>query len=879
VLYTIEFQKRGLPHSHIIFWISNSPSQPTPTFIDSFISAEIPDPTTDPLGYCLVAEHMMHGPCGALNPNSPCMKNNRCSKRYPKEFHEETNLDEQGFATYRRRNNGRYVMKGGYRLDNRWVVPYNEILLKTYQAHINIEWCNKTIFIKYLFKYVTKGPDYSKVYLQKIRNGEDIPYDEEINTRNEVKEYLDTRYLCDKDSCWRVLGYEIHRHYPAVERMPVHLPNENYITYNATSNISSILTESFLRKTMLTEWFTTNSNTNAAHNLTYIEFPSKWRWDDKTRTWKPRHGREGKIGRIYYVHPSTGERYYLRMLLMIVKGAKSYEDLRTYNNMLHPTFKEACKAHGLLNDDNEWYNAFDEAARWATSEQLRHLFVTMLLYCEVGDEHTFFEKVWQLLADDIQYNMRKTLNLPSYQMPINEIRDHLLDKLSILFNKCGSNIRDYNLPQKTNSAGSSYGNRYIEEQLSYDFNALLSEAQNLHMKLNEQQLYAFNTIVHTVLSNKSGFFFLSGYGGTGKTFLWNAIVTHLRAQKRIVLTVASSGVASLLLPGGRTAHSRFKIPCELDETSICDIKRGSKLAELIETTSLIIWDEAFMTHRHAFEALDRSLRDLLSLKSAQAAQCPFGGKTIVLGGDPRQILPVIEGGTRAQIINAAITNSPLWSSITILHLTQNMRLSSTHLTESERTQLANFSAWILDVGNGTIPAIERPGESEPTWIQIPDEFLLTPEENQVAALIAEVYPKLAENYSDPSYLRQRAILTPTNDVADLINDHIVDLIPGLHRQFLSCDRIAPQSNVGGTLDLLYPIEFLNSIDGNNFPQHKLLLKKGVPIMLLRNLNQAEGLCNGTRLIITALGDMILEAQIITGTHTGKIVLIPGYVYH
>jgi hypothetical protein len=261
---------------------------------------------------------------------------------------------------------------------------------------------------------------------------------------------------------------------------------------------------------------------------------------------------------------------------MIVKCTKSYEDLRTYNNMLHPTFKEACKAHGLFNDDNEWYNAFDEVARWATSEQLRHLFVTMLIYCEVGDEPTFFEKVWQLLADDIQYNMRKTLNLPSYQMPINEIRDHLLDKLSILFNKCDSNIRDYNLPLKTNSAGSSYGNRYIEEELSYNFNALLSEAQNLHMKLNEQQLYAFNTIVHIVLSNISGFFFLSGYGGTRKTFLWNTIVTHLRAQKRIVF-VASSGVASLLLSGGRTTHSRFKIPCEMDETSICDIKEVQSL--------------------------------------------------------------------------------------------------------------------------------------------------------------------------------------------------------------------------------------------------------------------------------------------------------------
>jgi ATP-dependent DNA helicase PIF1 len=151
--------------------------------------------------------------------------------------------------------------------------------------------------------------------------------------------------------------------------------------------------------------------------------------------------------------------------------------------------------------------------------------------------------------------------------------------------------------------------------------------------------------------------------------------------------------------------------------------------------------------------------------------------------------------------------------------------------------------------------------------------------NQVSAFIEEIYPKLAENYSDPNYLRQRAILTPTNDVADLINDHIVDLIPGLHRQYLSCDRIAPQSNVGGTLDLLYPIEFLNSIDGNNFPQHKLLLKKGVPIMLLRNLNQSEGLCNGTRLIITALGDMILEAQIITGTILEKLFSFRGYVYH
>jgi hypothetical protein len=187
--------------------------------------------------------------------------------------------------------------------------------------------------------------------------------------------------------------------------MPVHLSNENYITYGAESNMTHILYE-FLRKTMLTEWFVANQNFPDSRNLTYCDFPSKWRWNGHARTWEKRKKDSGKIGRIYYVHPSVGERYYLRMLLLIIKGADSYEALRTYNNITYPTFKEACNACGLLKEDQEWYNAFDEAANWATSNQLRHLFITMLLFCEIGDEYMFFEKVWKLLTDDIQYNMR-----------------------------------------------------------------------------------------------------------------------------------------------------------------------------------------------------------------------------------------------------------------------------------------------------------------------------------------------------------------------------------------------------------------------------------------------------------------------------------------
>jgi hypothetical protein len=175
--------------------------KPTPEFTDSFISAQIPDPSVDPLAYALVAEHMVHGPCGVYNPKSYCMKNGRCSKNYPKDFHKATIIDDSGFAIYKRPNNQRFVIKGGVRLDNRWIVPHNIELLKKYYAHINMEWCNKNIFIKYLFKYATKGPDCNKAYFQKITNGEETPMDEETNTRNEVKEYLDTRYICPFDSC------------------------------------------------------------------------------------------------------------------------------------------------------------------------------------------------------------------------------------------------------------------------------------------------------------------------------------------------------------------------------------------------------------------------------------------------------------------------------------------------------------------------------------------------------------------------------------------------------------------------------------------------------------------------------------------------------
>jgi ATP-dependent DNA helicase PIF1 len=247
---------------------------------------------------------------------------------------------------------------------------------------------------------------------------------------------------------------------------------------------------------------------------------------------------------------------------------------------------------------------------------------------------------------------------------------------------------------------------------------------------------------------------------------------------------------------------------------------------------------------------------------------------VVLGGDFRQILPVIEGGTRSQIVNAAIINSPLWSHVTILQLTQNMRLSAPNITEEERNKIVEFSTWLLDIGDSNIKAIAKEKEEEPCWITIPHEYLLLPEHDKISCIVNTTLSDLHTNYADAQYIKDRAILTPTNDIADTINSHIVSVIPGEAKQYLSSNRIVKASNTYDSYDLLYPIEFLHTLNANNFPHHELILKKGVLVMLLRNINQSEGLCNGTRLIITALGDIVIEVQLITRTYQGKKVLIP-----
>ncbi|KAL5134410.1 ATP-dependent DNA helicase pif1 [Glycine soja] len=523
-----------------------------PDILHSSRSDEIPSQQDDLELYSLVKNHMVHGPCGSLNPGSPCMKKGKCSRFYPKMFQLHTILDADGFPVYRRRNNGNAIEKNGVIVDN-------------------------------------------------------------------IK--------------------------PAVERLHFHLPGQHSVLYEDHDHIDDVLSRPSISDSKFISWMNTNQNSVEGRNLTYAEFVSKFVYNQKKRCWHLR--KKGyTIGRLLWVPPITGELFYLRMMLSICKGPTSFEDLRTVDNVQYSTYKEACFDMGFLQDDKEFIEAIKEAKDWGSAHYIRKLFVLLLLSATMSKPEQVWDQTWHWIADDIVYNYKKSSTSPALQLDDRTLQNLVLLEIEQLLQANQRSLRDYpSMPYPEDVNCPAYlDNSLILAELNYNNEELRSEFEHLFSHMTDEQASIYNQIVEAVNKDEGGMFFLYGYGGTGKTYIWKTLASSLRADNKIVIMMASSGIASLLLPGGRTAHSKFKIPVLVFEDSTCNIHQGTQLAELLNQTSLIIWDEAPMAHKFCFEALDHSLRDIIKHNSKD--NTIFGGKVMVFGGDFRQILPVIPRGSR-----------------------------------------------------------------------------------------------------------------------------------------------------------------------------------------------------------------------------------------
>ena len=303
----------------------------------------------------------MHGPCGTLNPSAPCMENGICKKHYPKSFQATTQENNDGYIIYRRPDNGSSVEIKGIYLDNRWVVPHNIELITKYNTHINVEICNSILAIKYLYKYLYKGHDHATIILSHPDHINNI-YPHDINSVDEIKMYLDARYISSSEAIWRIFHYRLHGRSPSVQRLAVHLPEQQLITFRDDGDLQQVLTHANSHITTLIAWFKENALNPAAHNYRYIDFPLYYIWDSSNHKWNIRKNSTSTIGRLYMVQPSEGERYYLHILLTHVRGASSFNHLKTVNGHIYETFKEACIQLGLLQDDSEWNACLTEAS-------------------------------------------------------------------------------------------------------------------------------------------------------------------------------------------------------------------------------------------------------------------------------------------------------------------------------------------------------------------------------------------------------------------------------------------------------------------------------------------------------------------------------------
>ncbi|UYV70096.1 hypothetical protein LAZ67_7001779, partial [Cordylochernes scorpioides] len=1128
-VHVVEFQKRGLPHAHMLFMLREEDKPGDRDAIDRLVCAEIPSPTMQVQRYDMVRKHMIHGPCGNFNLHSPCMSDGKCTKEFPKSFVQLTEANNNGYPRYRRRDDGQTLVVGTHEVDNRWVVPYNPYLLVRFNAHINVEVCASVKSVKYLFKYVyvaislrgfllldangeiwlkrsrlsgscsiqlgiirtqaaqrrglladdsewdaclaeaalfqmpcqlrqlfatiliynnptdpvslwTKykgylsedfsratsdaaaeqmtlrelefqlrenrlschhyglpapltplldsGEDHLDVNAElqigteigfcimprrgrgrlayRTRHGNNAPnghvpsnrdiavfphdcglvrisplnpncdpmtypllfpagdpgwaigilheenmrtstrnhvtmlqfysyrlairpgfspihygrrlfqqyvvdayvktegnrlnyirqnqsllrvelyqglldyiheqehsrgvrigrifilpssfpgfnahinvevcasvksvkylfkyvykghdraevevsvgeLDMESRAHDEIKNFLDARYVSAPEAMWRMFEYRLHAHSHTICRLAVHLPNFQSV-YFVEGSEEQALENASRRRTTLTAWFQLNCVNVSARSLLYGDIPSAYVF--RQNQWSAR-----------------------------VRGGAL-------------CIGQAAQRRGLLADDSEWDACLAEAALFQMPCQLRQLFATILIYNNPTDPVSLWTKYKGYLSEDFS---RATSDAAAEQMTLRELEFQLREnRLS---------CHHYGLPAPLTPLLDSG-----EDHL--DVNAELQIGTEMYRSLTPDQKSIVDTIVDSLNVNPRCFF-IDGPGGTGKTYVYNTLIHCVRAVGKIVIPLASTGIAATLLSGGQTVHSRFKLPIPLLENSVAAISANSSEAELIRRSSLIIWDEAPMAHYRALEIVDRLLKDIMHCDLA------FGGKVVVLGGDFRQVLPVVPRASRAEIVAACIKQSKLWPLFVILRLTQNMRAG---------IDAQSFSQWLLKVGDGDLPTDQQ------GLISLPESCIF-----HGVDLVQEIF---GSSYGDITALSQSVILTPKNTDSLEINEKVLDRLPNRSQCFLSvdsveCENVEEQNN--------YPTEFLNSLTPTGMPPHRLNLKIGAIVMLLRNLNPKQGLCNGTRMVIQRMRSHVLEAQILTGTKVGQTVLVP-----
>ena len=480
---------------------------------------------------------------------------------------------------------------------------------------------------------------------------------------------------------------------------------------------------------------------------------------------------------------------------------------------------------------------------------MRQLFCNILTDCHPTSPREIFDRFSFSMSEDFLHNLKKEYTTMSEEW----YEKHAYNKLLIDLNRILQDVEkstasfDLDEPDETMNEELRPSNHNVDE---------IDDEATAHFEANEplltsEQRCVYDKITQCVNEDKGGAFRFDASGGCGKTFVSNVLLSYVRKDKEIAIACALSGIAATLLRLGTTFHRRWRAPIPCFEDSMPSMKLDSEEANVIRAAKLIIIDEVSMMHVDLFNMTDRMLRTLMKKDEL------MGGKLVLFMHDFKQLLPVVPGGSKEHILNASVFNSEVWGDVTKLELSNNMRVQRLIDKNPEReSELRSHAQWLLDLGNGDLPCVYQ------NIIEVPERMVCqTPEE-----LESKVYNDLMANYDNPSYLYKRAIMSTTNDIIQSRNFDIIQRLPGELIVSQSIDECIEDKH-----KTMYPVEYLNKINVSGIPPHRLALKKGACIILIRNLNVSRGHCNGTRYLISDLTPRLIVAKRLSD---GEILLIP-----
>jgi hypothetical protein len=301
------------------------------------------------------------------------------------------------------------------------------------------------------------------------------------------------------------------------------MPNMHMVSFNQGQDIQGVINREGVEKSMLTEYFEANRLHKEARGILYRDFPEWYTWQKgKNKYWKRRSQKKDgtpsriQVGRIVSAHPVEGERYYLRVLLNHVTGATSYDDLKTVNGELLPSFRDAAERRGLIEGDNTLDDSLTESTLYEMPSSLRRLFATILVFCEPSDVRGLWEKHLSAMSDD--YRRDNPSEVVVEQLVLIDIRNML--------QSMGKDIKSFPLPDIDEEIDSATGvDREIIEESTI---GLTDEDTNLSDPLNAGQRAAYDEIMSAIDGNEGGVFFVDGPGGIGKNFLYRALLATVR---------------------------------------------------------------------------------------------------------------------------------------------------------------------------------------------------------------------------------------------------------------------------------------------------------------------------------------------------------------